>query len=110
MSTDTYQVILSTDGKHTVIATTDDIRSTVKVQLWATTTFEQIVARYGLKGNGKQPEGQPTTVAEIAPVCGVHQVPLVLVSGRRGDFWSCHEKNPDGSWCSWRPESSSETR
>jgi hypothetical protein len=37
------------------------------------------------------------------PVCQVHQVPMALVQGRKGEFWSCHTKNEDGSWCSYRP-------
>ena len=32
------------------------------------------------------------------------RVPMVKVNGRRGPFWSCHEKNSDGSWCSYRPK------
>jgi hypothetical protein len=41
---------------------------------------------------------------ETPPICGVHQVPMVKVNGRRGAFWSYHENNPDGSWCSYRPK------
>jgi hypothetical protein len=35
--------------------------------------------------------------------CGVHGSPMAWQKGRAGYFWSCHEKLPDGSWCSYRP-------
>jgi hypothetical protein len=37
------------------------------------------------------------------PICAVHQLPMKLVHGKRGPFWSCHEKNSDGSWCRYKP-------
>jgi hypothetical protein len=37
------------------------------------------------------------------PICGVHQLPMKLMQGKRGAFYSCHEKMPDGSWCNYRP-------
>ena len=49
MANTTYQVILSTDGKHTVIATTDSAPDTANAKAWATSTYEAIVERYGLK-------------------------------------------------------------
>jgi hypothetical protein len=41
--------------------------------------------------------------AEETPSCAVHQLPMVRVSGRRGPFWSCHERLPSGEWCNYRP-------
>jgi len=49
-------VILSTDGKHTVIATTGDQASLKGALTWARTTYDQVVARYGHKGGGAQEE------------------------------------------------------
>jgi len=37
--------------------------------------------------------------AEEPPVCAVHHLAMARVRGRTGVFWSCHRKNPDGSWC-----------
>jgi hypothetical protein len=37
------------------------------------------------------------------PICGIHNLPIVKVQGNRGEFWSCHQKNADGSWCNYRP-------
>jgi hypothetical protein len=36
------------------------------------------------------------------PICGVHDAPMDWVD-KHGGFWSCHKRNPDGSWCSFRP-------
>ena len=49
---------------------------------------------------------EPKQAAQLElepPICGVHQIPMVRVNGREGPFWSCHEKNEDGSWCSYKP-------
>jgi hypothetical protein len=36
------------------------------------------------------------------PECAVHHTPMVWVEkGKRGPFWSCRQKNEDGSWCSF---------
>jgi hypothetical protein len=100
MATNSFQVILSTDGKHTVIATTEEFRMTAQAEEWAKTTYDKIAERYGLKGAVK-PNGAQQ--AEEAPMCGVHHVAMVQVNGRKGPFWSCHERNSDGSFCNYRP-------
>lgn len=42
---------------------------------------------------------------ETPPVCDVHKVPMVQVKGKSGSFfWSCHQKNADGTWCSYKPK------
>lgn len=54
----------------------------------------------------------PTSVNPTAPMCGVHNVPMVFkgpgISRSTGrsypGFWSCGEKNPDGSYCNFRPK------
>src|SRR2546421_13126071 len=102
MGNTTYQVILSTDGKHTVIVTTDNQGGTQLALAWAKATFERLVAQYGLKGgqpsaNGHQSISQGEEPDE-PPLCAVHQVPMVKVQGKKGEFWSCHERNQDGSW------------
>lgn len=102
MSQTTYQVILSTDGKHTIMATCDDSTKVREALAWARATYDAVVARYGLKyeqyskasGNGN---------GESVPTCAIHQTPMVKVEGKHGQFWSCRTKNPDGSWCNYRP-------
>jgi hypothetical protein len=39
-----------------------------------------------------------------APMCLIHDRPMVLMHGRRGPFWSCHQKSKDGTWCDYRPD------
>jgi hypothetical protein len=49
--------------------------------------------------------GETTAEGIEPPVCAIHEIPMVLVHGRKGDFWSCHEKMEDGkTWCSYRPD------
>src|SRR5688572_16791384 len=106
MATTTYQVVLSTDGKHTVIVTTDELPTTENVLVWAQTTYERLVQQYGRKQAGRQrSEQQPVALAPggEVPECAVHKVPMVRVQGRYGPFWSCHERTENGSFCTYRP-------
>ena|SRR5438093_137580 len=41
--------------------------------------------------------------AEEAHICEVHQIPMVRVEGKRGPFWSCHQRNADGRFCNLGP-------
>jgi hypothetical protein len=41
--------------------------------------------------------------SQQAPTCAIHHQPMNLMNGKRGSFWSCHEKMDDGSWCSYKP-------
>ena len=102
MSQTTYQVILSTDGKHTVIATSDELTTTKDAMEWAQSTYELLLKTYGRKGerSRKSTDGD---VAEAVPSCAVHGVAMVRQQGKYGQFWSCHECNQDGSFCSYRP-------
>lgn len=48
---------------------------------------------------------------KVVPVCEVHHIPMVMkpagLSKKTGKpypaFWSCGERNEDGSYCSFRP-------
>src|SRR5436309_3365860 len=100
----TYQVILSSDGKHTVIVTGETEAEMQSANAWAKATYDTIVSRYGLKGASK-PAAQngEISAADETPICQIHQVLMVQVNGRKGPFWSCHEKNSDDSWCTYWP-------
>lgn len=104
MNNTTYQVILSTDGKHTVIVTSDDPNGIKAAGSWAKTTYQNLVDSYGLKYGPKpiQPQETEAVEAEAAPICEVHNVPMTLVQGKKGPFYSCHERVGDG-WCKYRP-------
>lgn len=103
MAISNYQVILSTDGKHTVIASGDDQASAKAAVAWASAVYDRIVAKYGLKKDQYKNNGELQGDAEAVPECGVHHLPMLKVQGKKGDFWSCHHKNDDGSWCSYKP-------
>lgn len=45
---------------------------------------------------GDQPEAD-------APICAIHNKPMTMVKGRKGFFWSCHERLPDGTFCPYKP-------
>jgi hypothetical protein len=103
MAQTTYQVILSTDGKHTVIVQSDD-PTAIKVAMgWAKSTYDGIVERYGGKAYPKSASAEMNANNGEVPTCGVHGVPMNRVEGRHGSFWSCHEKDSAGSWCSYKP-------
>lgn len=103
MSQTTYQVILSTDGKHTVIATSDHPALAKDALEWARSTYDQIVKSYGLKGEQIRKSGNGNG-DEVPPTCAIHGVFMVRQEGRYGQFWSCHERNEDGGFCSYRPK------
>lgn len=53
--------------------------------------------------NGNIDQEHEEGLEHEAPICQVHQLPMVKVRGRRGAFWSCHQRLPDGQFCSYRP-------
>src|SRR5437016_2027317 len=107
MATTKYQVNLSVDGKHSVSVQSDDPAAVTEALLWAKKTWGQLVR---LPGKGVQSlaadRGEQVaeavrtpTDAEEPPVCGIHRLLMTRVQGKKGAFWSCHQRNPDGSWC-----------
>lgn len=102
-----YQVHLSIDGKHAVSVQSDDPAAVTEGLVWAQDTYKKLLR---LRQNAAAPgSGEPMERAEIredaetgAPICAMHQKAMTWVN-KNGGFWSCHEKNADGSWCSWRP-------
>jgi len=95
-------VILSTDGKHTVIANGDDEASAKAAVAWASAVYDRLVVKYGLKKDQFKTNGERQG-EEAAPECGVHHVPMVKVQDKRGEFWSCHQRDAEGNFCSYRP-------
>ena len=66
MSQTTYQIILSSDGKHTVIVTADDQATSKTAFGWAKATYARLVEVYGLKYEQYQ-KGQNNENGEVAP-------------------------------------------
>ncbi len=93
----TYQVTLSSAGAHSVSVTGDDPTEVNEALAWAKGLYLKLKTLPSSKyAEQAQPEGDP-------PLCPVHQVPMVWQHGRKGAFWSCHQKDADGSWCSFKP-------
>jgi hypothetical protein len=99
----TYTVTLATSGRHTVTVSGDDPAGvSAAVRAWADNTLRLLAA-------SRQPvaarpaSGEDGVNQEQPPVCGVHAIPMVRQQGRHGQFWSCHEWNEDGSFCTYRP-------
>ena len=104
MANTTYQITLAVDGRHTVTVTTDDAADTKAALTCGRGLYEALVKCYGVPepAPAVSPDGADAATAET-PMCAVHEVPMVLMQGKRGPFWSCHERMADGSFCSYRP-------
>ena len=102
MASITYQASLSSDGRPQVSVTSDDPAAARDAIPWLAQTYATL-----LKDAKAIPAPATTLVkehsAEEAPICAVHAVPMVRVQGRKGPFWSCHEKLPSGEWCKFKP-------
>lgn len=101
----TYQITLSADGKHTVSATSDNPALAKASLEWAKETFAD-VATWQAENEGPKASFGPrddSTATEV-PICAFHRVPMVRQQGKFGAFWSCHQRNDDGGWCSYRPD------
>ena len=105
MANTTYQVTLSLDGAHTISVTSDEPAAMKTAVAWAKATYDALVehdrkAATPVAGDGKTDD---EAGADAAPICAVHQKAMVRVQGKRGPFWSCHERTEDGRFCSYRP-------
>jgi len=89
---------MSTDGNHKVTVTIEDPGGTDAALAWAKATYAKLI-----RTNNASTAPSPEDVDE-PPICAVHQLPMARMNGRLGPFWSCHEKNLDGSWCSYKPK------
>ena len=89
-----YEVTMSTDGNHKVTVRIEDPGGIDAALAWAKATYAKLM--------NSQPSPADGNGLEEAPVCAFHRIPMVHMSGRKGPFWSCHEKNLDGSWCNYR--------
>jgi hypothetical protein len=107
MSQARYQITLSLDGNHSVSVFGDDPTSVKAGLAWAKGVYDK------LKERSQQQPLSPSSTAEVshhdsAPLeasvrCAIHKLPMVRMDGKRGAFWSCHEKLEDGSWCPYKP-------
>jgi enoyl reductase-like protein len=94
MNRSTYIVIQVLDG-NVFVAHTHDIEEPVA------TVIDRASETHELYQIVSEPD-DADEAEQAAPICEVHQVPMVLVQGKKGPFWSCHERVGDG-WCKYRP-------
>ena len=101
MAQTTYEVRLAIDGNHSVVVRGAD-PSQMKVAIaWAKATHAALNARYG-DAPATQDQAEDELPAE-PPTCGVHDIPMVRVEGKNGPFYSCHQRDDQGRFCSYRP-------
>ena len=97
----TYEVRLALDGNHSVVVRSSDPSQMQVGIAWAKATHAALSARYG-DGTASEDKPQDELPTE-PPICGVHDIPMVRVEGKKGPFWSCHERDDEGRFCSYRP-------
>ena len=90
---------LASDGKHAVTISGDDQQEVTDALAWARETYTDLVGPLGPKIESFEDD-----LGDESPTCAVHDLPMTKQLGRKGYFWSCHQKNQDGSWCSYKPD------
>ena len=103
MAQTTYQVTFSTGEKVAVTVTAEDPAEMKAGLAWAEQAYKHLVDNQGQK-DGQVNDDQVQEQQEETPIRAVYQVPMVKQRGKYGTFWSCHERNADGSFCSYKPE------
>src|ERR671931_644082 len=104
-----YQITLCLNGNHQVSVAADDPTSVNEGLAWAKGIYLKLRER-AAGSEADSASGQQTIYHEVRPVertaapplCAIHNQPMVKMNGKRGEFWSCHEKLPDGSWCPYK--------
>lgn len=105
MSKITYHVIACIDDRLHLVGVTEDPDQTV-----AQVVAPSIAAHpHPTPPNRLHPilpfEAQtaPPPTPEEVPICQIHHLPMVWQKGSKGFFWSCHQRNLDDTWCSYKP-------
>ena len=102
-----YEVTVSSDGKRSVSIKSDDPLALKDALPLAKKIQEQLSEAPDSRGEvSSTPQQTPLPSVDVqpeAPRCQIHATPMTQVQGKHGPFWSCHQRNPDGSWCSYRP-------
>jgi hypothetical protein len=97
----TYEVRLSLDGNHSVVVRSADPSQMQVAVAWAKATHAALSARYGdAPASEDEQQGEAPTEP---PICGVHEIQMVRVEGKNGPFYSCHQRDDEGRFCTYRP-------
>ena len=99
-----YEVRLSVDGNHSVSVRGDDPTELGDALAWANGIYLKLRAR-AAEQQGEPIQDEDQEPGE-PPVCPTHGEPMTWQKGRKGHFWSCHNRLEDGSWCSYKPAES----
>ena len=100
MSNTKYHIIACMEGTLSVVGETTDPNKTIRDVIGRVANPAQVQISEGIRD-----ESIPL---EPTPICADHVVPMVWQKGRAGYFWSCHKRNPDGSWCTYKPPRSNQ--
>ncbi len=103
MATITYEVTIGTGGKPTVSVTSDDPQAARDAIPWLAQIYATLLKDAKAVPTPATTLTMPEAAAQEPPVCQIHGTPMVRMTGRKGPFWSCHEKMPDGAWCRSKP-------
>src|SRR5713226_8164626 len=100
-----YAISVIVNGQHSVNIEADDPMIASRALEWLSQTYRVSPApKRADEGAAPQVPLQVAPQQEAqAPLCGIHQKRMTLMNGKRGQFWSCHEKMGGGSWCTFRP-------
>ena len=101
LGTITFQLSQTSSGKPKVLILADDPYA-ITVELGSLKTPPV----YSAAHPASIPAVEQTSLSadqQESPICQNHQIPMVWQKGRKGYFWSCHERMLDGSWCTYRP-------
>ncbi len=98
MANTIYKVSLSANSSPSVTIETDDPAAIKPALNRAKRVLEYLAGKYHDDAEVDE------EVQEIeVPLCEVHDLPMVRQQGRYGEFWSCHQRNSDGSFCTFKP-------
>ena len=105
MSQVKYQITLSIDGNHSVSVSADDQASINEGLAWARGIYLKLRERSAAPATRSETVHHQITppAPQESPDCAIHKLPMTLMTGRKGTFYSCHQKLDDGSWCPYRP-------
>ncbi|MHB9005166.1 MAG: hypothetical protein ACYC6C_14130 [Coriobacteriia bacterium] len=103
MSGTTYQITLSSGGDVAVTLTPEDPAEMKAGLDWAELAYKHLDGQ-GKRDTQVNDDQVQEQQEEETPIYAVHNVPMARVKGKYGYIWSCHERNVDGSFCSYKPE------
>jgi hypothetical protein len=108
MSQVKYQITLSIAGNHSVSVTGDDQEAVNEGLAWARGIYLKLQERAKQSPAAPSFQTSETVNHQVAapeqpPTCAIHNKTMVSVNGKKGQFWSCHEKLADQSWCPYKP-------